>query len=381
MDIRVFFPLSGDGKTLEENQLGKVKPETVTFTENLTEPGSFSLSISGWEPYVQTLKQGNLLWIRANGLSLWGVIRGADESRDGVSAAFSYSGDDLKGYLKQRICLYGTSTDLEGYDTVMGSTETVMKHYVRNNAVSPKDTNRVIPGLGIATDQERGLANDRYMARFNRLSDLLQEVSAAQEMGWKVDMDITSGQMVMDVIQGDDRTAGQDDRPRIILDVSLHTAETSRFVSDSENFRNAFYTTKSGAPIESEATTLLFFRENTGTPKGIRRFETQIEVDVDSSAADIAGEMENLAMKEATNFEQDDAFTIELNGAYTYGKDFFLGDFVTAQDKVLGRREDVQLVSVTHSWSGLGYRVTGTFGKPRKSNLEILERQIRTGGK
>ena len=60
---------------------------------------------------------------------------------------------------------------------------------------------------------------------------------------------------------------------------------------------------------------------------------------------------------------------------------FFLGDFVTAQDKVLGRREDVQLVSVTHSWSGLGYWITGTFGKPRKSNLEILERQIRTGGK
>lgn len=379
MDVRIFSPLTGSG-TLEENQLGKIRPESVTFTENLTEPGSFSLTISGWEPYTDTLRQGNLIWIRANGLSLWGIIRGVEEGRQGIQADFSYSGDDLKGYCKQRICLYVQDGDLEGYDTVKGSTETVLKHYVRNNAVSPQNQARKIPGLSIGEDQGRGIPDDRYMARFNRLSDLLQEVSAAQEMGWTVDMDLSTGEMVMDVIQGTDRTAGQSERPRIILDVNLHTADSSRFVSDSENYRNAFYTTKSGAQTEAEEMTLLFFRENEEEPQGNTRFETQIEVDVDSTAEDIVGEMENLARKEATNFEQDDAFTIELNGAYVYGKDFFLGDFVTAQDKVLGRREDVQLVSVTHSWSSLGYQITGTFGKPRKNNLQILQRQIKTGG-
>ncbi len=380
MDVRIFSPLTGAG-TLEENQLGKIRPESVSFTENLTEPGSFSFSISGREPYTEVIRQGRLIWFRADGLSLWGILRGADERREAASAPFSYSGDDLKGYLKQRICLYGSGSDLEGYDTAQGSTETVLKHYVQNNAVSPADPKRKIPGLSVAPDQQRGIPDDRYMARFQRLSDLLQDVSAAQEMGWKVEMDLAAGGMVMDVIAGADRTAGQSERPRIILDADLHTAASSRFVSDSENYRNAFYTTKSGAAIEAEATTLLFFRENDAEPEGGERFETQIEVDVDDDAEDIAGEMENLARKEATNFERDDAFTVELNGAYAYGKDFFLGDFVTIRDRVLGRQEDVQLVSATHSWTGLGYRLTGTFGKPRKSNLQILERQIRTGGK
>lgn len=379
MDIRIFSPLTESG-TLEENQLGKIRPESVTFTENLTEPGNFLFSISGWEQYTDTLRQGNLVWIRANGLSLWGIIRGVDESRNGLSADFSYGGDDLKGYLKQRICLYSKGAELEGYDTVKGSTETVLKHYVKNNVVSPQNTARKLPGLSIAPDKGRGIPDDRYMARFNRLSDVMQEVSSAQKMGWTIDMDTKNGIMIMDVIQGTDRTAGQSDRPRVILDVNLHTADSSRFVSDSENYRNAFYTTKSGAKIEADETTLLFFREGEEEPKGNTRFETQIGVDVDNSAVDIVGEMENLARKEATNFEQDDAFTIELNGAYTYGRDFFLGDFVTAQDKVLGRTEDVQLVSVTHSWSALGYKLVGTFGKPRKSNLQILQRQIKTGG-
>ena len=122
-------------------------------------------------------------------------------------------------------------------------------------------------------------------------------------------------------------------------------------------------------------------RENEDEPEGRNRYETQIDVSVDDTAVDVVGEMQNLARKEATNFEKDDTFTVELNGNFVYNRDYFLGDFVTIRDRVLGRQANVQLISVTHQWQGIGYKITGTFGKPRKSNLQLLERQIRTGGK
>ena len=381
MDIRVFKPLS-DSSTLESGQLGKINPYTVTWTENLYEPGTWSMNLSALDTYAETLQQDNIISVRGNNVYLWGIIRGIDDERTSTSAPISRSGDDLKGYIKQRICLYPLSgSDLEGYDTVQGSTETVMKHYVTNNIVFPSNAKRKIPKFTIATDQKRGAQDDKYMARFIPPTELLQEVGAAQEIGYQVNMDISGGTMVFDVVQGVDRTAEQSERSRIIFDVDLSTALDSRFVSDVENYRNVFYTTKNGARSEAEATTILVCRENEDEPEGRNRYETQIDVSVDDTAVDVVGEMQNLARKEATNFEKDDTFTVELNGNFVYNRDYFLGDFVTIRDRVLGRQANVQLISVTHQWQGIGYKITGTFGKPRKSNLQLLERQIRTGGK
>ena len=380
MDIRVFAPLDGVS-ALEDLQLGKVQAQSVQFTEKLYEPGSFTMALSGYGDYVDALRQGNLLRFRFQGHTLWGIIRGVENTQEGNSIPLVRSGDDLKGYLKQRVCLYPQEgAELAGYDTVKGSTETVMKHYVQNNLVSPVGEGRKIPGFAIAPDLGRGNPDDRYMARFQRVDDLLREVGSDQKLGYQVAMDQENSRMLFDVVEVVNRTAGQDVRPRIVFDVNLRTAKGSRFVSDTENYRNAFYTTKSGAASEGEATTLLFYREGE-TPQGIGRYETQISVDVDAGATDIPGEMENLARQEMTSFERDDSFTIDLSGGYVYGRDFFLGDFVTIQDTFLGQREDVQLIQVTHEWNGIGYRITGEFGKPRKTNLQLLERQLRTGGK
>ena len=381
MDIRVFKPLS-DSSTIESGQLGKINPYTVTWTENLYEPGTWSMNLSALDTYAETLQQDNIISVRGNNVYLWGIIRGIHDERTSTSAPISRSGDDLKGYIKQRICLYPLSgSDLEGYDTVQGSTETVMKHYVTNNIVFPSNAKRKIPKFTIATDQKRGAQDDKYMARFIPLTELLQEVGAAQEIGYQVNMDISGGTMVFDVVQGVDRTAEQSERPRIIFDVDLSTALDSRFVSDVEDYRNVFYTTKNGARSEAEATTILVCRENEDEPEGRNRYETQIDVSVDDTAVDVVGEMQNLARKESKKKKKDDTFTVELNGNFVYNRDYFLGDFVTIRDRVLGRQANVQLISVTHQWQGIGYKITGTFGKPRKSNLQLLERQIRTGGK
>lgn len=379
LDIRVFSPLTED-TTLEGNQRCKIMASRVRFTEDLYNTGDWSMELSGYQEGADFLRQGHLISFRSGDIYLWGIIRGISDDNSGMGVSLVRTGDDLKGYLKQRICLYSKGGDVEGFDTVKGSTEAVMKHYVRNNLVSPANALRAIPKLTIAENRNRGAPDDKYMARFNKLTDLLSEVGQAQKLGYAIEMDIAAGNLVFDVIQGKDRTAWQDELPRVVFDVNLRTARNSRHLSDLESYRNAFYTTKSGARTEAEATTLLHFREGEEEPAGISRYETQISVSVDDTVADIAGEMQNLARKEMTNFERDDTFTLELGGGFVYGRDYFLGDFVTIQDRFMRISEDVQLISVTHEWDGLGYRITGTFGKPRKTNLQLIERQIKTEG-
>lgn len=101
------------------------------------------------------------------------------------------TGYDFKGYLKQRITLFAEEQDTgaQGYDVISGSTETVMKHYIQNNASEPSDANRKIPGMTVAEDGQRGLEADSYMARLENLSDVEESICTNADVGYTVDAD------------------------------------------------------------------------------------------------------------------------------------------------------------------------------------------------
>lgn len=99
------------------------------------------------------------------------------------------TGYDFKGYLKQRITLFAEEQDTgaQGYDVISGSTETVMKHYIQNNASEPSDANRKIPGMTVAEDGQRGLEADSYMARLENLSDVEESICTNADVGYTVE--------------------------------------------------------------------------------------------------------------------------------------------------------------------------------------------------
>lgn len=102
------------------------------------------------------------------------------------------SGYDLNGLLLSRITVAQSE---DGMDRVKGSTETIVKHFVDVNCVNPVDTNRVIPNLKIADDNGRGNQNDAAYSKFERVSDVITEILAAQGYGWRI-----SGDYEFDII-------------------------------------------------------------------------------------------------------------------------------------------------------------------------------------
>lgn len=118
------------------------------------------------------------------------------------------SGYDLNGILLDRITV---AMSEDGKDRVSGSTETIVKHFVEANCVSSEDTNRNFPGLMIAEDMERGIADDAASPRFECVADVITDILSAQKMGWRISPVITgkySESMVFEVYKATNSTVG-----------------------------------------------------------------------------------------------------------------------------------------------------------------------------
>lgn len=84
------------------------------------------------------------------------------------------------------------------YDVVSGSTETILNHYITNNASDPEDAGRKIPGMAVTAEQQRGLESDSYMARLENLADVEESICVNADAGYTIDADYENNKIVFD---------------------------------------------------------------------------------------------------------------------------------------------------------------------------------------
>ena len=237
-----------------------------------------------------------------------------------------------------------------------------MKYFVDKNFIHAVNPKRNIANLINAPDMGRGILDDKYMARYKPVLEILQELALAQKMGFCARIDMDTQQYVFDVIKGMDRTRD------IFIDVMRNTAEGLVIEHDCYNLINVFYATKSGEVLESQSTTIPVFEEN--EPMGIARVESHTTITVDETVIDIVGDMKNQVLKMAEDFKEQNSFTVEMNSHYQYNKEYGLGDLVTAVERRIGMRKTMELTEVTHNWSGLGYTRVGVLGEVVTNQFE-----------
>ena len=92
----------------------------------------------------------------------------------------------LKGLAKRRICVpplvTGGAYNQFGYDLFTGDAESAYLHFAANNLTAPEDAARAMPRLELAQNLHRG-AELPWQARFERLSDLFEDIGAATGLG------------------------------------------------------------------------------------------------------------------------------------------------------------------------------------------------------
>ncbi|WMJ23452.1 hypothetical protein RBG61_01940 [Paludicola sp. MB14-C6] len=387
MAIIFLYKDLAEGETFALNQLKATnKAFNIRFTEHDCDVGTFEFSLPADDLFCSRMQKNYIIGIDN---TFFGIIRQAKQVIQGNQNYVVVSGVDLKGYTQQRITVYPASaitSGLQGYDAINNAyTETVVKYFINNNLINPRNSKRKIIGFENAPDLHRGLANDKYMSRFESLSEVCNKNLSVQNMGYRVNIDLANSKLLFDVSVGKNRTANQSENNRVIFDVKYKNLIDMEYFFSVQDYKNIFYSTLSKARNEQEALTCMYYRDGEEEPIGSQRFEEHLNVSVNLPDADIYTYMKEYALKDASKYEMVETLTASVADRYKYGIDYNLGDFVTVQARTgLFNQKlaqlDVQIKSITHTWTDTRIVRTLGFGNGKLSKFDILKRQIRNGG-
>lgn len=257
-----------------------------------------------------------------------------------------------------------------------------MKHFVTANMAAPVLEARAVCGLETAPDLGRGVADDKYMSRHEVLSDVLSALGEAAGLGYDIVPDLPCHRLVFDVVEGEDHTARQSDRVRVVFDVGRKTALGMQYARNTSDSRNLFYATMAGGEFADETLTVTYVREGEAEPVGIFRREKHLSLSADTPVAgEEYDELRRLALIEAENYKAAESFTCEIapQGRYVYGRDYQVGDLVTVRNQSWNIVMHPRLTGMQTEYGGSGIKRTATFGTAPLNVISRLQRQIKGG--
>lgn len=343
--------------------LGEIRDyESLQFTRRFYSVGEFELHININKANTGALQNGNLIMLGKDEKRV-GIVRHReneiDENGDSTDT-LTIKGPTLKGVCGQRIIVPATTGD--GYDSTSGTQEAIMKHFVDAHCVNPTDTGRKISHLVIAADQGRGVS-DQWRFRFDNLADALEQVGQYSKLGWDVSLDFSNEQMMFDVMQGRNLTAGQDTFPPVIFSTEFSDIKTPHFIQSWLNAATVGY-----AGGQGDDTDRLI--QKIGSASGLDRMEAFLDCsDAENTAELISKGTQKLEESAPTKtFE----FSVIHDHPFVYGTDYDLGDTVTARSKKWGLTMDAQIVELKEIYETGGNSLEVTFGTSIPSLLKYI---------
>jgi len=240
-------------------------------------------------------------------------------------------------------------------DTRTGTREAVVRAWVTANCISPTDTTRAqypiilgtYAGLGDSITEQTRLAN---------LADENIRVLGAQDLGWRLDLDIPNSRFTFKVLDGVDRTAGQSLNGRVLFGLKYGNLTGYRKVQDKTAEKNVAYT---GGQGEGAARTIVKV-DGSG---GGRKKETFI----DAQNVSLTAELSERGAQALTELAAINSFEFEvLDRQFRYGQEYDLGDYVTVIiDK--DTSQDLQIQKITETYEKDRIQVIPEFGKPERT--------------
>ena len=354
------------GASFQSQKVGDIQDITeYQYKKSLTDVGLFSMTIPLDTPYADEIAEDYYLFVDKKD---WLLVQDVKKTETG----YAITGTDLKGILATRITLYDVVNDTMGFDSVSGSTEECCKHYIANNIVNPIDPNRTIPLVTLVTNQNRGIANDTYMSRFEYLHEVIKKLCENAKIGYTMYADVPNNKIIFDIVNIVDKTIDQQDRNRVVFDVKNKNVLSYERAKGNSTYKNAFYATKSGGGLETDATTKLCHPTATA-PKGIARKEIHLNVSCESVA-----DIETYAKYQYKDYAKIDSLAIAPADVNGYGVIFDVGDKVT--QKIDDEYVNTVIQSAEETYSGGNYNVTINFGDEQPQPLKYLKTMINNKG-
>ncbi|MBA7537696.1 hypothetical protein ES705_29965 [subsurface metagenome] len=199
-----------------------------------------------------------------------------------------------------------------------------MRHYVNVNCMDATNPDRNYPLLFLETsDLQRG-GVIKYDARFQVISELLEEISLASGLGWEIVLDPTNKRMVFMIIEGVDRSFENGVNSPVTFSPKFGNIKLISYLDSNINSKNVATVAGQG---EGADRIIVEVTKNGLSYTGMNRREFFIDArDLDTEEKLIQRGNERLAeLGEEKVLEIENLST----GPFSYGEDFYLGDIVT----------------------------------------------------
>jgi hypothetical protein len=352
--------------------------ESMFFTRSWSGIGSMEIRINRYIKGADLLSKGTLIMVGDSRHKVY-IIKHRDiELTEGgkLSEMWSIKALSLKGVLSQRITLPPSTT---AYDSKQGDAETVMKHYVENNVISPFDQNRVIDNLAIEDNLGRGQGVS-WQSRFKNLAEELRAISLFSGIGWNISIDIQQLKWVFEVEEGRDLTVNQTSLPPVIFSPQFDSLHSLRYTESELNYKNIAYVAGQGQGVDRKLLEL-------GGDSGLNRHEIFIDArdipneDEDQQPRleqDIIDDLTERGQQQLSELTQERYLEGQMltNSSFKYEKDYDLGDIVTIQNTDWNVTMDARITEIREIYEQAGYRIEGTFGNKQPTLIDKIKKEF-----
>ena len=336
---------------------------SIIWRPSYSEIGDFEIYLGATDKAINLLKE-NMYVVRSSDISVEGgvttyekvmIIKNIQLMTDVENGDFyCVTGKELKFLLHQRIVWSQT--------TLTGTAENAIRRLVNENAITPTDSNRVIPNLMLGvtaglTDMIEKQVTGEY------LDKVITEICTTYNYGW--DIFVTDKKMVLVVYSGLDRSYGQSVRPYVVFSDDFENLYNTDYQLSTEEYANTTLVGGEGEGLERVYVTV------NNDNAGLNRYETFTDArDISSNkgtAEAINSSTYNKLLAERgrenlASLAYTEGFSGEVlsDVAFKYGTDFFIGDIVTVINKY-GIEKNVRVLSAIESEDETGVKLLPQF--------------------
>lgn len=283
------------------------------------------------------------------------IIKSIDLVTDAENGDYlTANGKELKYLLHQRIVW--TQTNLRG------NTEQAIRQLVNENAISPTDERRKIPGMvlgaicGLTDTIEKQVTGDS-------LDKAVEDICTAYGYGWEIFG--LNGKYVLQIYKGVDRSHDQTERPYVVFSDTYENLYNTDYQMNAESYANAALIGGEGEGLERTYTTINEEKE------GLDRYEMFVDArDLSSNKGNkneipqnqYIDALKNRGKEKLAESAISEGFSGEVlsEGNFEYGIDFDLGDTVTVINSY-GIKKNVMVLSAIESEDDKGKKLLPQF--------------------
>lgn len=342
--------------------------QTLMWKRKYYETGAYELHCS--DEYFALLKAGKYLYRKDR--DELGILRGPAYNRDNTGQKKAVaSGKFAESLLSDRIfaAIYDYS----------GTAEAVPRAMVTDLAISPADTDRVIPHLALGDAAGLGTAVEGQVFGEN-LHDKVREVCKAQELSIKIRLDYLTNALLFTVWQGLDRTQNQTANAWATFSDDFENVISTEIKTDKTDLRNVAYVAGEG---EGEDRIV----EEVDLSDGGERRELWLEAsDVTRTQDGVTlPELEYRALLHQRGVEKLAEYNgvesvnceIDANSNLVYRTDFDLGDLCTYVDNDHGVLSEARITEIDETYENGVTTIAAVIGEGKMTIKKYIDRGLK----